>query len=346
MRHTWYLLSLLLLLAACRSHEPRQIIKGFYYWKQRYATNSTEQNTLSALQVQKLYLRAFDVRLDPFSRQPVPVAPVDIRSTIPDSIRVVPVVFLMNDIWRNNDSMAVTQLANQVSRLLLELYSNIPASRIPEIQIDCDWTRQQKDTYFAFLHAFRQTDACQGRQLSATIRMHQVKYLSANGIPPVDKGLLMCYNMGDLRKWGDHNSILNMKELAAYITPNHIQEYPLPLDVALPLFEWSVLFSKFAYTGILRSIGDKELADRKLFMPTGTFTFTCRHDTILNGYPLREGDVIRRETTGPALLKQAAQLIARQRQQYEPTIIFYHLDSLTLSKYTIDELEDIYHLFR
>ncbi|ASZ10184.1 hypothetical protein KTO58_24870 [Chitinophaga pendula] len=346
MRHTWYLFSLCLLLTACRSQEPRQITKGFYYWKQRYTADSTEQHTLSALHVQRLYLRAFDVRMDPATQQPVPVAPVDIRSKIPDSTRIVPVVFLMNDIWRNTDSIAVTQLAHRVSQLLLDRYSSIPAHHIPEIQIDCDWTRQQKEIYFAFLRAFRQTNACQGRQLSATIRMHQVKYLSANGIPPVDKGLLMCYNMGDLRKWGDHNSILNMKELKAYIAPDHIQEYPLPLDLALPLFEWSVLFSKFAYTGILRSMGDKELADSKLFTPTGAYTFTCRKDTILNGYPLREGDVIRRETTGPALLKQAAQLIARQRQQYEPTIIFYHLDSLTLSKYTIDELEDIYHLFR
>lgn len=176
--------------------------------------------------------------------------------------------------------------------------------------------------------------------------MHQVKYLQSNGVPPVDKGLLMCYNMGDLRKWGDHNSILNMEALEAYTGNSRISNYPLSLDLALPLFEWTVLFRNRQYAGLLRNMEQQQLEDRSLFQPAGKHLYTALKDTLLNGYPLRQGEVLRYETSDPAVLQKAAKHLARQRQNYSPVVVLYHLDSLTLRKHQMHELEDIYHILR
>ena len=317
--------AILLLLTACTT-KPREITCGFYFWKQRY---EGQTNPLA----QKLYVKMFDVTWDAAAKKAIPVAILDKRAPFPDSIEIVPVVFIMNEIWQKEDTLLMAQ---RVCKLLEQL-----CRESKEVQLDCDWTRNSKETYFAFLRNIRQQAFMKGKQLSVTIRMHQVKYTRSNGIPPADKGLLMCYNMGDLRKWGDHNSILNMEELKAYTGDDHIRHYPLSLDLALPLFEWSVLFRNKQYAGLLRNIESTQLENTTLFTRNGKQLYTSMQDTTLNGYMIRRGDVIRFETCSPDLLKKAARYLSRQRQNYNPAIIFYHLDS----KYDQHELETIYNIF-
>lgn len=341
MKRTRYFFFVCLLLAAC--HEPREITPAFYYWKQRLQLNATEKQAFAAIGAQKLYVKMFDVSWDANKRIALPVAIVDRRETLPDSVELVPVVFLVNDIWQRNDSAWCALMAERVGGLLRQTCGAAP---IREIQIDCDWTRNSKTAYFAFLRHLRSQPFFTGKQVSATIRMHQVKYLQSNGVPPVDKGLLMCYNMGDLRKWGDHNSILNMEALEAYTGNNRISNYPLSLDLALPLFEWTVLFRNRQYAGLLRNIEQRQLADRNLFQPAGKYLYTALKDTLLSGYPVRQGEVLRHETSGPAVLQKAAKHLARQRQNYSPVVVLYHLDSLTLRKHQLHELEEIYHILR
>ena len=76
--------------------------------------------------------------------------------------------------------------------------------------------------------------------LSATIRLHQVKYYKQAGIPPVDRGMLMFYNMGKLNALTAENSIYNSNDAAGYIET--VDDYPLKLDLALPAFSWAVHF--------------------------------------------------------------------------------------------------------
>lgn len=331
-----------LLLTACTRPE-RQITPAFYFWKQRVQLNSTEKQALQATGAQKLYVKLFDVNWDAARRIAYPVAIADFREPLPDSVELVPVVFLVNDVWQQQDTAWPAAMAQKVAGLLQQA---TPARPIREIQLDCDWTRNSQAAYFAFLRHLRNQPFFAGKQLSATIRMHQVKYLQSSGIPPVDKGLLMCYNMGDLRKWGDHNSILNMESLKAYTGNNRISSYPLPLDLALPLFEWTVLFRNRQYAGLLRNLERRQLEDRNVFRPEGSFLYTVVKDTVLNGYPLRAGETLRHETSEPVVLQKAAKYLARQRQTYSPVIILYHLDSLTLRKHQVHELEEIYNILR
>lgn len=333
----WGLLSLCL---SCS--KPRETHRAFYYWKQRYGPGAAEKNALQQLQVKKLYVKCFDVSWNGSDRTAIPVAITDFKEPFPDSLEIVPVVFLMNEIWQRKDTAWARQMAERTASLLASRCAQIPAGQIREIQLDCDWTRNSRDVYFSFLQHLHRQPFFSGRQMSATIRLHQLKFLSASGVPPVNKGLLMCYNMGDLRKPGDHNSILNMKELEAYAGNGRVSHYPLPLDLALPLFEWDVLFRNNRYNGLLRQL---PLDNRQLFKKEGAFTYTALRDTALQNTLIRRGDVVRHESCSPGTLRKAARFLNRQRQPHTPAIIFYHLDPLILQKYTLHELETIYHLF-
>ncbi|HEY9260106.1 hypothetical protein [Chitinophaga sp.] len=333
---------LFVLIAACTPPVQRKVTPAFYYWKQTWNGNTKEQQYVQQLPAKRLYIKLFDVDVDEVTKVPLPVAIFRKTAPLPADVDIVPVVFLMNEVWAHSD----TTLARNVAKLMAELCDSIPPGRIPEIQIDCDWTQRSKDAYFSFIKQLKQTPFFQQRRISATIRLYQVKYAARTGIPPVDKGLLMCYNMGDLRKPGSHNSILDLDGMASYLGDQRVARYPLPLDIALPLFEWSVLFRHdIGYAGILRNVGETELQNAALFAPGPPHLYTVQQDTLLNGYPLKKGNVIRRETIDPLTLESSAKLVAKQLQTKDPVIIFYHLDSLTLQNYPLDELQKIIRLF-
>ena len=66
---------------------------------------------------------------------------------------------------------------------------------VKEIQIDCDWTASTQEAYFEFLHYLKEKAKDKQIQLSATIRLHQLSMTP----PPVDRGILMMYNTGDVK---------------------------------------------------------------------------------------------------------------------------------------------------
>lgn len=337
-----FLIGLFVLCASCTRRAPRETTPAFYYWKQTWTGNATERQYAQQLPAKRLYIKMFDVAADEAAKKPVPVAIFRKTAPLPVNIEIVPVIFLANEIWKYPD----TSLATKVARLLQQLCDSFPAASIREIQLDCDWTRSSRAAYFAFMQQIRQTPFFRQRRLSATIRMYQLKYAVKTGIPPADRGLLMCYNMGDLRRPGPHNSILDEDAMASYLGENRVAAYPLPLDVALPLFEWSVLFRNgVTYAGILRNVGDAELRDTAFFERNAAHLYTVRKDTLLKGYFLQKGSVIRRETVNHAALERAARMVAKQLQTNNPVVVFYHLDAATLQKYPLDELQKIYRFF-
>src|SRR5690606_5738679 len=107
--------------------------------------------------------------------------------------------------------------------------------------------------------------------LSVTIRLHQVKYLAAAGIPPADKGLLMVYNIDNLRNVKVENSILNTQSAKSYL--EKVGAYPLPLDVALPIFQWTLLFEAEQLKGILRDVSSTDLQNDPLLEKAGAYTY-------------------------------------------------------------------------
>ncbi len=334
----WLSICLLMCCLAC-TKPPRTITRGFYYWKQRYAPDTAILHTLEALQTRRLYVKLFDVTLAADKHTVAPVARLEQRSAFPAGMEIIPTVFIMNDVW---PQVQPDTLAARVARLMAQM----SPQAAPEVQIDCDWTRGSRQPYFAFLQALRQQHFLQGRQLSVTIRLHQLKFLTSSGVPPADKGLLMCYNMGNLRQYGAQNSILNMEDMKAYTGHNRIKQYPLSLDLALPLFSWSVLFRQHNYAGLLRNLDENSFQNGQVFRHSKGQLYTVIKDTVMNGYALHAGDEVRYEDCAPALLEETADYLSAQRQDHDPVVIFYHLDENILSKYALSELEKTYDLLR
>lgn len=121
---------------------------------------------------------------------------------------------------------------------------------VKEIQIDCDWTASTQEAYFKFLHILKEKAKDKQIQLSATIRLHQLSMTP----PPVDRGILMMYNTGDVKQLSCQKPILDMKDVAPYI--QHLGSYPLPLSAAYPLFSWRVLFREGKFVGIMHADDD------------------------------------------------------------------------------------------
>ncbi|MCH5599842.1 hypothetical protein [Niabella ginsengisoli] len=168
---------------------------------------------------------------------------------------------------------------------------------VPEVQMDCDWTATTKKKYFYFLQEIKRQKIAP--ELSATIRLHQIKYTTSSGIPPVDKGLLMCYNMGTLQNIESKNSIIDPEEFEKY--QSYIKMYSLPLDAGLPVFEWYVLFRNNKYAGLFQYMPTSFLEGCK---KQGNHFFKIVKDTVISDRLLKAGDLLRYENSNIASVKK------------------------------------------
>ncbi|XZF14550.1 hypothetical protein ACTHGU_00285 [Chitinophagaceae bacterium MMS25-I14] len=327
-------------LASCHT-EPRQVTRSFYYWKTIYNPDSFETGTMKKLHCSKLYLRYFDADLNE-AGQPQPVSIIRLPEQMDTTIAYVPVFFITQKLIAALPDSTIPFLANNINRLLTTLTENAHISP-KEVQCDCDWTGGSRDRYFSLLKALKQQPFFKNKILSCTIRLHQVKYLAKSGVPPVDKGMLMCYNMGDLKKSGEHNSILDVPLAKDYL--QHLSGYPLPLDIALPLFGWSLLFHENRFAGILRGVEPAMLNNDTIFRKTSVHQYACIRDTNWHGYFLKKNDIIRTEETSYDDVLQMAKFAAENIKNRTINISLYHLDSSTISKYEPQQLEKIYTAF-
>jgi hypothetical protein len=322
------------------SHRQQHITRSIYYWKTTFKPTTYEHQRLQSLACHDMYIRLCDVDWNDAVQQAVPIAPIHFSTTLQEGIHYTPVVFITQRTLTHLTNETSTLLAANINKYVQEVCST--AQMHPtEIQIDCDWTAGTKEVYFNLLTQLKQQAFFRGKTLSATIRMHQVKYTARNGIPPADRGLLMCYNMGNMKKPGALNSILDVPDTKDYT--KNISTYPLPLDVALPLFNWTLLFRNRELKGILRDVNEESIKANNAFQHKEANLYTCTADTFYNGYYLQNGDVLRVESVSSKDVAHIATYITKRIGNDSFKIALFHCDSLTLSKYSDDELEEIYH---
>jgi hypothetical protein len=348
-----FLITVLLFFSASCKPE-RNIDRAFYFWKNKFSLSAAESGVLEQLKINKLYVKLFDVAVDEERREPVPVARVLVDTAALQvlnrlGIEMIPVVFITNESLQLSDSAAVITLAGKIVNLVSLIQQKEKLGAFHELQIDCDWAGSTKEKYFSLLKRVHElmkdsnsVFTADGK-LSATIRLHQVKYKNKTGIPPVDKGLLMCYNMGNLKNPAVKNSIFDTDEMKKYLAG--LQNYPLPLDAALPLFEWAVYFSKDVYKGIVSNISHEQL------QYTGNFSnneFIFYQDTVLQNIAFSKGDKLRFEAPAAQEINRAIAYL-KNTLPSEPqhfTVSFYHLDELILNKHPQHEIESFYNSFR
>lgn len=347
------MLSLLLFLYSCKNQERGvPVDRAFYYWKSKLSFTAKEAAALQQLKITKLYVKLFDVNWDDEKQSIQPVARVDMDTAALHTIETlginfIPVVFITNESLQTIDSAGAIELANKVIKLVTILQQKEKLHSFDEFQLDCDWTASTKQTYFFLVDEVKKQMKLQTHvfaadaKLSATIRLHQIKFSNKTGVPKVDKGLLMCYNMGNLKNPSVTNSIIETAEMKKYLSS--VNSYRLPLDIALPLFDWAVYFSNNTYKGILSNINTKEYAAAG--KQTGNeFTFTI--DTAINNIPFAKGDRLRIEESSRQELAKAIDYLQNKLWNNEKrTVSFYHLDELILNKHPQDELETFYNSF-
>lgn len=355
--------AVLVFLFSCNEKkEDRLVERSFYYWRSVLKLTEFETQQLNSLQVKTLYIKFFDVDWNEESRSPIPVAKLQTtHDKLPQTIQVIPTIFITNDCIQKIDSLQVTELANRIYTLVQDICNSNGFHSINEIQIDCDWTQATREKYFRLLNNLKlilgvaegqtsnlkpQTHPERSRRtnlkLSCTIRLHQIKFLTKTGVPPVDRGLLMCYNMGNLKNPATNNSILETVELKKYI--GNLSNYPLALDVAFPLFNWKVLYRNNTYTGLIQHLPEQSFTDA--FTKRTGNRYQVMEDTLLNGFDLKKGDIIRNEQCSVKEILLAAAEVNRLLKNTRLRVSLYHLDSVILNKYTTHELESIYNSLR
>ncbi|TCC94292.1 hypothetical protein EZ428_05820 [Pedobacter frigiditerrae] len=333
-----YILFFIILLTACQ--EKREVSTSFYYWKTVYKQNKVENQHLKQFQSKKVYIRMMDVDLD-INQKAVPIAPITFTDSIPKNLEIVPVVFIVNEVLKSQSEAQLTQLAYNILAFVKSKVLQSGQKDYEELQIDCDWTVTTRTKYFELLRNLKEHNKT--RILSSTLRLHQLKNQEKSGIPPADKVLLMCYNMGNLRQYGKQNSILDVSELQKYAGTN-LGFYPMDIDVALPLFSWSVAFRNKQYAGISKRVSLSDLQNKEIFIIQSNGLYLAKTD--LPTFGLIKNDEVRYEESKAEDIKKTAEYLSSYLSEKPINLIYYHLDQNLLKNYEITQLEEIADILR
>jgi hypothetical protein len=297
---------------------------SYYFWRSTYTLDSLE--TTAVTQREALYVKVCDVVPDGTDA----VKPIAVTiwqdKPIPEK-RYTPVIFIDKNIFiggTNSDTISIETLAADIFNLIETSWA-YPKLPFDEIQIDCDWTDLSREQYFLFLDVLKKKSK---KKISATLRLDQIKNFQKTGVPPVDQGVVMAYNMGNLSNPNAENSILNMNVLKRYINSN--TSYPLPAKLALPIFSWKLLFQENKFRGILREFPDALLKTN--FKKNTETNYRCQTSFEYNGRVFSPGDIIRVEECTQEELKEAENYLRKHMNLIDETI-YFDLSTQNLSRY-------------
>ena len=297
----------LMLFSGCSSESQTQTSqRAMYYWRTTFQPDSAELAFLTEQHIGRLYLRYFDVVVNE-QHEVVPTATCVFESAQPDSVEIVPTVFIMeNCLWQETEG-----LAGKIVRRILQMSETNDIGPVKEVQIDCDYTKRSRERYYSLLKLMRDELRKHQIKLSATIRLHQLSMPA----PPVDEGTLMLYNTGDVTKRSERNPILDIRDVAPYL--RHLGRYQLPLNAAYPLFEWKVLFHNDEFRHIAYNQTDEQCK--------------LKGDTLIHWY-----------CTADELLK-VKQAVKKERKDLHRQVILYHLDQRFINNYKTEDYEKIFN---
>lgn len=354
-----YLLFFLLLLSTfrCQQRAPRTVNTAFHHWKSRLQLSDFERNYCQSVNAKTLYLRLFDV--DAAARSfAEPIAELHFSATDLKAFdSIIPTVFITNRTLINTDATKIDSLTALIFHKIRTITEGgMDDNKISALLIDCDWTATTKDKFFQLI---QQLKTLSDKPITTTIRLHQVKFKDKTGVPPADKGLLMAYNTGDVSNPKTQNSILDIAVLKAYIPD--LGTYPLPLDVALPIFSWGIvkrdgqavqLIPHFSKDFLVKNGADTVEARNPDSFGKGTSFQEKSNKEIeilkngyYNGLYLYADDVIKIEEVSLNDLKRAADLLSPHIHNPHITVSFFSLDSVNLSRYASKDVLDLVQRF-
>ncbi len=347
-------------LLSCGNHDQHR--HAFYYWKTTYNTDTATVRRVANSGADKFYIRYLDVDWSETHHMPVPLGELQVEYRDCPFIvsNYVPVVFITNRTFEQMSPEWTDSLAFKLTRRVERITNSLEATFIDrhlydipgyndnyyttarppldtmigklrervttEIQIDCDWAASTREKYFRFLRRFKELN--KGKTISVTLRLYPYKYLDKVGVPPVDRAMLMCYNLGKIKDSNTRNSILDITEMKQYFSA---KAYPLPLDIALPVFGWFAWFRQGQYKGIVHE-HQNFVADTTLFKKHKDNSYAITVDTVIADNYYRQGDEFRYEQPSDADVQAAADIAAKHVPGYG-TISFFDWNDYSIVTY-------------
>ncbi|MEN4761415.1 hypothetical protein ABEG63_13840 [Chryseobacterium sp. C39-AII1] len=294
----------------------------FYYWKTKLALDKTEKDALQKASDPVLYTRFFDVDKVDGKFQPVGVITKD-KSFETDK-QIAPTVFITNRTFLYIKKDDIPFLAEKVHQLIQKKTDEYHLKTNNEIQIDCDWTAGTRDDYFTFLKELKKIS---GKEITCTLRLHQVKDKAQTGIPPVAKVFLMCYSTSSPLENSDKNSILDVNILKSYLSK--LEEYPIKkIEVALPIYSWGIVTNHLGKHRLINALSQKDL-DNLNFRKISENEIEIQKDGFYFGNFLNKGFKIKIEEISDQQLQDVIHFLDKKIPQYN--IIYYQLDSKFVS---------------
>ncbi|MDN5063561.1 hypothetical protein [Aliarcobacter butzleri] len=272
--------------------QKKDIQISFYSWE-----NSFEEQNIN----EKLYIKVLDVN---FSTK-LELLKTNIKATPKNFI---PVIYITNETMKNVDY-------SLVSKAILETLKNY---KFDEIQIDCDWSLSTRSNYFNLLEDLKEK---LNKTISATIRLHQIKYYRKTGIPPVDYGVLMYYNMSNIGDFNTKNSILD-NEIAKKYHYN-FDVYPLKLKLALPLYSQAIQFREEKAISLFEGVEEKDFNNDFEKLENNRYKVLNSH--YFKGRYIYKDDIFRLENSNEQDIKIALKdFLDLSKNRYDE-VIFYTL---------------------
>lgn len=373
-----------------RARTDHVVTRAGYFWQGGIPYQAKQ--AADVMRLNKYYVKFFDLDHSALHGA-YPVHALSDVNNVPDTMQLVPTVFITNKTLINLKPEEVDSLAGKIVRkLVLQLGGKVQLARKPgcwqcpdssqkdrrlitasrtqvklpslteeaqemdsyrwvapeakagtvhEFQFDCDWTATTRDKYFALLTALKKRLA--PATISATIRLYQFAHPEKTGVPPVDRGMLMFYNFQSPTSNEAQNSIMDLDVAKDYL--RRVNDYALPLDVALPVFRWGLLFRQKKLVGIINSSDLGRVNLEAFFQKQGNEMYESKADTALGTIFLHRGDRLRIEAITPENLHEAARKCDLLIGNDTTTVALFDIQEDVVGRYELKDLEKAYQLF-
>lgn len=286
-----------------QSKKTTPLTISFYSWENSFDSENIKE---------KLYIKVLDIA---YSTK-LEIIKTQLKSKPKD---FVPVVYITNETMKNLDY-------SLVSNAILKTLKNLDFN---EVQIDCDWSDSSQSNYFKLLKDLKEK---LNKTISATIRLHQIKYYSKTGIPPVDYGVLMYYNMSNIGDFNTKNSILDNDIAKKY--HYNFDTYKLKLKLALPLYSQAIQFRDNKSLSIFEGIEKKDFDSN--FEEVSANIYKALNSFYFKGRYIYKEDIFRFEDSQEKDIKIALNDFLDLSKNRFDEVIFYTLKYK--NKYNLEDL--------
>ncbi|RBQ29035.1 hypothetical protein [Aliarcobacter vitoriensis] len=276
-----------------KSKENTNKTMSFYSWENSYKEK---------IEHEKMYIKILDIK---YSTK-LEIVKTNFIENPPKEF--IPVIFITNKTLQKVDY-------KDLSKDILEILKTFDFS-FDEIQIDCDWSDSSRSNFFLFLEDLKSN---LNKTISATIRLHQIKYFSKTGVPPVDYGVLMYYNMSDLGDFETKNYVLDNDIAKKY--HYNFDIYPLKLKIALPLYSQAVQFRDKKAINLFEAVDQEDFSIN--FEKIDENRYKVLNSHYFKGKYIYKDDILRFESVNEDDLKIALNDFLNLSKNRFDEIIFY-----------------------